>query len=707
MVARARAVAGVLAVVLAAPATIAAQGSDADRERAKSGVVMIEAKFPDMTTNSGAGIVIAADGQNVWVVTARHVISRAVGDTATSIKVMFEPRQGQWITAEPLDFRDTDLDIGAILVRLPAGLPAAQLKGIGIAPASSLLRGVDVYPLGYPQGNRWRLSPRPDTLLEAVAGRPTVVFQSSSLQPGNSGGPLLDGCGRVLGLVTQDASQEGHAIPIQAVVDTVRRWRFPPLLLELSASRCAAPANNATAISDVRKLHDQERWADSLPLLDRLINESPTLPELRALRAHAHAHLEDVPKALADGAEAVRLGPAVAEAYLRRGEARLADQKFPEALADFEAALKLDKSEPEIWANRGVALAMTGQEQKALDSLTQAITLRGDRYESWLFRGRIQHKLGNRAAAVEDFNQAQKLQPKNADIYLDRAMVHIETQQIEPALKDINEADQLRRDNPEVLTVRGAIYMRLQRWDDARKDLTYALSLRPGFGEATQLLQQLDAKAGPRPVNPSGGGVPGGTPSFVPNAAPPGNTAVTGPLAYARLMDEATRAIGSRRNAEANELVDQMIRLDDTRPEGWTFRGALAMNAFDNLAVARVAYQNALDRGGAIFFRVGHDHGTNLPPCFGTMQIERAGVTYAAEQGGHRFEWPLTAISEAALNGFYGMGIGMFHITAPDGRRSAAFNFAVVRATDTQVINRRPDAELLVGFVNSLRLSGR
>jgi len=105
-----------------------------------------------------------------------------------------------------------------------------------------------------------------------------------------------------------------------------------------------------------------------------------------------------------------------------------------------------------------------------------------------------------------------------------------------------------------------------------------------------------------------------------------------------------------------------------------------------------------------IYFRLAHDHGADQMPCFGLMELSPAGLTYSGDTG-HKFTWPLGTVTEAGLNGFYGMLVGMFHIRVQVDRGATTFNFAVVRSTDPQVINRRPDAEMLVGFINRLKQS--
>jgi tetratricopeptide (TPR) repeat protein len=458
-----------------------------------------------------------------------------------------------------------------------------------------------------------------------------------------------------------------------------------------SVADVAAIADAAvrTEIATVRQMHDDERWGDSLPILNRLLVQSPNNVELLALRSHTYAHLDRTVEAVTDGEQAVRLGPRVAEAYLRRGEARMGDGKHKEAIADFDTAIKLNPKDAETWGNRGASLSAINQQQQALDSFSEGLRLDSQRADLWAARGGTQNSLGRHQAATDDFTEALRLRPRSTNALIGRAVALMQQQKLDAALADVNQALRISPDEPEALGVRGAINMELGRTQQAREDLGYALRLRPELTFAADLLNRLDADARATPATRN----------------PPGPEATRDPaggLTYARLQDDVLAAMRAQRLAEAGELVEQMIRLDPARPDGYSLRGALLMWV-DNLAGAYQSYEAALARGGGVYFRVAHDHSTDQAPCFGVLTISPTGVTYAGETGGHQFQFPYGSITEAAINDFYGSAVGMFHFKAQDGRRSATFNFVVVRPADTQIVNRRPDAEMLLGFVNRRR----
>jgi regulator of sirC expression with transglutaminase-like and TPR domain len=687
-----------------------ATASQADPEtQAQQLVVMIRGT---MTGESviGAGVIFGATQDRLYVATANHVVRRGCGPQAAqrieNLEVKLHWLPGEWAAGQMLDDMDADLDLAVLSVKTARGPLAGSQSFARLGRPAGRKDGV--YALGCPGSRQWEGNIQPDPISAVTTS--TLTFQTQVVQQGHSGGGLFNDKWELIGVIKQDQPPNAVAIRIDAVIDQLKQWGYtvalspapvmpttaatpPPAIggaTPLVGDGGSAPASPATGVVEVRRLHDRDAWGDSLPLLKRLIDEQPKSPELFALRSHAFSHLERPSEALADGEQAVKLGPTVAEAYLRRGEAYSAQGKHQLAIADYDQAIKLNPKEDEAFANRAAALASAGHNEKALEAANRALAMRTDRYEYWVVRGEIHALLQHPSNAIDDLTQAIKLRPQRATLYRERANAYVTAKQFQPALQDLNEALRLEPDEPDTLAARGMLYSHIGNMDAARADLGYALRLRPGQKEWTEFLQRLPAANSSSGAGPSTGGTTNSPP-------PPAG-------GYARLLDDAVAAMRAQRTAEAGELVDQMIRLDASRSEGWSLRGSLAMNAFDNLPTAYEAYENALARGGAIYFRLAHDHGMDQQPCTGMLTITSTSASYAGDTGGHRFNWPYATIQEAAINDFYGSALGMFHIKSQaQGSRSVTYNFVAIRLWDQQIVNRRPDAEMLLGFINRQR----
>lgn len=181
---------------------------------------------PDSWASAGSGVIIRRDGM---ILTSQHVI-----EGATSIYVTLH--DGRRLVARRIA-ADRRSDLAIIRINLDAA-PAAEL-----ADAAELRRGHLVFALGNPLGLSSDGQAAVSHGLISAMGRPLperfgreedryygdMIQTTVPIHPGNSGGPLIDIHGRVVGIVaaisTQDGAHEGigFAVPInkhtKAIID--------------------------------------------------------------------------------------------------------------------------------------------------------------------------------------------------------------------------------------------------------------------------------------------------------------------------------------------------------------------------------------------------------------------------------------------------------------------------------------------------------
>jgi serine protease Do len=111
--------------------------------------------------------------------------------------------------------RDTSRDLAALHVP-GAALPAAEVR-----PSSGLLAGELVLAVGNPLGLVGALSVG---LVQRCSAR--WVIADVKLAPGNSGGPLADAAGRVVGINSMVAGGLAYAVRSDAVATLLERLRL-------------------------------------------------------------------------------------------------------------------------------------------------------------------------------------------------------------------------------------------------------------------------------------------------------------------------------------------------------------------------------------------------------------------------------------------------------------------------------------------------
>jgi S1-C subfamily serine protease len=219
-------------VTVRPPAPAAPAGFDARAvyERAAPGVVTVIADFPGGSGAQGSGFVISPAGE---VVTNAHVINDGEGRELRPAKKVYVQFADDNQVAARVVGSDADADIALLRVR-PKGL---SLRPLALGSSRGLAVGQDVAAIGSPFGERQSLSVGVITGLGRDIDSLTRFQVSDAIQTdaainrGNSGGPLVDGRSRVVGVNAQISSTGGgndgvgFAIPVDVVKRSVAGLR--------------------------------------------------------------------------------------------------------------------------------------------------------------------------------------------------------------------------------------------------------------------------------------------------------------------------------------------------------------------------------------------------------------------------------------------------------------------------------------------------
>jgi 2-alkenal reductase len=216
----------------------------------------------------GSGFVIDGDGH---VATNAHVITNGTGDKITKAKEVYvQFPDGNQVPAKIVGY-DPNADIGLVKVD-PEGL---DLVPLDLGHTGTVNVGDPVAAIGSPFGEENSLSvgvvSAKDRTIEALTdfSISDAIQTDAAINRGNSGGPLLDARGRVIGINSQIRSSGGGSVGVgfAVSVDTIRRSldqiradgkaRYAyigissqPLYPQL-ADKLGLPVNDGALISDV------------------------------------------------------------------------------------------------------------------------------------------------------------------------------------------------------------------------------------------------------------------------------------------------------------------------------------------------------------------------------------------------------------------------------------------------------------------------
>ena len=177
-------------------------------------------KLEDGTHAPATGIVVSADG---LILTNAHVVE---GNSNPVIHIRKDQQPEQQYPGRAIAV-DRQLDLALV--------QASGVSNLTVAPLANTTEqvkpGDTIYAIGSPEGEHWKLTTTKVLAVQSPCGLPSLKCIRSPkgfLEPGNSGGPLLDQTGLVIGInrALQESTGEGVSIPaevIQTFLERVKR----------------------------------------------------------------------------------------------------------------------------------------------------------------------------------------------------------------------------------------------------------------------------------------------------------------------------------------------------------------------------------------------------------------------------------------------------------------------------------------------------
>ena len=188
-------------------------------KKCKDSVVQILAESSLSDSGQGSGVILSSDG---YIVTNKHVVG-----SGTDFSIVFSDESSARATLAGYD----SLSDIAILKTEKEGLVPMELWS-----SQDLTVGQTLLAIGNPYGYTWSLTSGMVSGVERMVSTstsasviPNMIQTDALINTGNSGGPLLDTQGRMVGLVSSIYSTSGSAqgisfaLPVESVRDIAEK----------------------------------------------------------------------------------------------------------------------------------------------------------------------------------------------------------------------------------------------------------------------------------------------------------------------------------------------------------------------------------------------------------------------------------------------------------------------------------------------------
>lgn len=186
---------------------------------------------------SGTGFLVGYDAQQVYAVTAAHILPENAKEVTVSTRIRIGPPPAREKTSRAkvlqrdasrtVDLASLAIDDQELLRVLKSGVRFDVLGDSG-----GLVTNDNVYATGCGEGVTWDRPARLDPILRRVTASDELFFQSDYVREGFSGAPLFHVLGRtseMVGMVVGGAPR-ARAVSIDALLARLGSWHVPTQL---------------------------------------------------------------------------------------------------------------------------------------------------------------------------------------------------------------------------------------------------------------------------------------------------------------------------------------------------------------------------------------------------------------------------------------------------------------------------------------------
>ncbi|MBU2044913.1 MAG: trypsin-like peptidase domain-containing protein [Candidatus Omnitrophica bacterium] len=392
-------------------------------------IVVIHAQLPD-GTSQGSGFVVNSSGV---IATNFHVVGGA-----EEIEVKFKNGKTYPVTG----IIDYDVERDICVLKIDAyGLTTASLGN-----ANQLEPGSKVFVIGAPLGLEYSITDGLYSGKRKDLNRDVLQF-SAPISPGNSGGPLLDPQGKVVGITTfiKPAGQNlNFAIPINEVK------KFFKTSVKMNMIEFAAKLSKAYYYYDIAResYYAGDNINTVLSYARQAVDADPSFIDGQVFLSAVYNYQGRLNDAVSQLKKAIEIVPDNSELHNELGFNYFEQSLYNLAVKEFKEAIRLDSQDASCLTNLAALYEKQDKVKESIELLHKAIALEPDYSLAHKNLGWGYFRQGKYKEAVEETKKAIFLDPYDGHAYYNLSWIHFKNGQKELAVKSCDQAINLGQSIP-------------------------------------------------------------------------------------------------------------------------------------------------------------------------------------------------------------------------------------------------------------------
>lgn len=390
----------------------------------------------------GSGFFVERDK----IATNIHVVARP-----GPILVKSADRKMEW-TIEGVVAYDVKNDLAILKVR-EKGVP------LSLTNINTVQNGASIFAAGFPDEEYKITVLTVDNIQngEKLIRLKADLFPGNSWGAGNSGGPIVNRKGQVIGICALGSEHYGYAVPSNILKVLLTRSKLTEPLARWQKRK---PIRAYVYGSQGKMELINKKYKSAIAKFDKAIQLNPNFANFYYRRGSAKHKLGNYERAIVDIEKGIKLDrqrTEPVEAYLALGAVKLTSGDYEGAIIDFDKVIRLVPKFTDAYQTRAVAKFQLGDYEAAIVDLDKAIKIDPEKAELYNFRASVKHEFGQSESkqwktitarhlyeqAIEDFTRAINITPESHSLYDYRGMAQYNFAKFESEEGNIKKARKL------------------------------------------------------------------------------------------------------------------------------------------------------------------------------------------------------------------------------------------------------------------------
>lgn len=438
--------------------------------------------------STGTGFAISSNG---YIVTNHHVIENAKSVEVKGVNGNFSKK----LSAEVV-VSDEKNDLAIIKINDPnfsslGTIPYTFRQGIADVGESVFVLG---YPMTSSMGEEIKLTNGIISSKTGFKGDISAYQVSVPVQPGNSGGPLFDKNGNILGVVNAKhslAENASYAIKVnylKNLIELLPQTINQPTLNTLNGKGLTDQVKIASNYTYLIVVNDKGTSYSSSSNSSSSPKKSATSEQNAAIYYEKAQELwkkEDPRGALEQINLSIEASPNYAGSYYFRGFIYLYGiNNYDKAVEDFSKSIQMQNDYEGAYFYRGMAYHELEKNIEAIKDFSKVISMNKENTDAYFMRALIKSSMNDRQGAISDYDEILKREKttkpniyKMGTVYNNKGYCLIELNRLDEALPFLNKALELEPNESYIWGSRGELYYKKGDYRKCINDMKKAIEV--------------------------------------------------------------------------------------------------------------------------------------------------------------------------------------------------------------------------------------